>query len=481
MKVLEIKNGLVKIAYNAADSLMLSGFVILEDETMPYVGQILNLKAEEGSNYAIVKLLFTFNTEGILKSYDGSIPSVSAAVSKLPSGELVDIIPVETPIKMGRLAQQDIPLQVDKSIFEQNLTICSGSQTNTNLLLKNFIKQLEPLNQKSVIFDASGDFECEDKLVFGEDFKLPLNYSAIDFIYDNELNDVDAKSKAIIQDVFSELQEYDKTIPEKFIPFETFIDVIDGQYRATGIVELILLKNKLLKYRDKNVYAQELKEFLSISMAVEKADTIVLDISAVSADIQREVIAYAYDVIEKINTPIYSFVELDNETGTKKLLKKFIERRNVYTTIICPHDYKYLPELKQAASNLIIFAPLSVQHDFAAYNTFLNKLNPDEFIIYGTLTQNIPFIVKPDTDTALSTINRQQSTPLAPPDEFDSADVNDEASFDNFSAVVPEPVMPVPAELPVIPEPAVQPLFEPADELLTEPVVMTEPVIELPQ
>lgn len=473
MKVLEIKNGLAKIAYNSADGLILSGFLIIEDENMPYVGQIVNLKAEEGSNYAIVKLLFTFNADGVLKSYDGSIPSVSAAVSKLPSDELIDIIPVETPIRMGWLAQQEIPLQVDKSIFEQSLTVCSDSQKNTNILLKNFIKQLEPLKQKSVIFDVSGDLECDDKLVFGRDFKLPLNYNAINFIYDNELDDVNADSKAIIQDVFAELQEYVKIIPEKYIPFETFLDVVDQQYRATGIVELILLKNKLLKYRDKNVYAQELKDFLSISMAVEKADTVVVDISSVSADIQREVIGYTYDVFERLNTTIYSFVELDNEVGTKKLLKKFIERHNVYTTIICPHDYKYLPELKQASANLIIFAPLAAQHDFAAYNTFLNKLNSDEFIIYGNLTQTIPFIVKLDNLEAMEARKINTAPPAPPqPDEFDSTDDDDEVSFDNFSAIV-TPVIPVAQSLPepVEPEPAA---------LIPEPV-MEEPLIEIPQ
>lgn len=51
-------------------------------------------------------------------------------------------------------------------------------------------------------------------------------------------------------------------------------------------------------------------------------------------------------------------------------------------------------ELKERANNLILFAPQTLQHDFAAYNTFLNKLNPDEFVIYGKSTQNIPLIVE---------------------------------------------------------------------------------------
>ena len=62
MKVLEIKNNLVKISYTTADNLILGGFVIIEDEQTPYVAQVLSLKADNGMNYAIVKLLFTFNS-----------------------------------------------------------------------------------------------------------------------------------------------------------------------------------------------------------------------------------------------------------------------------------------------------------------------------------------------------------------------------------------------------------------------------------
>ena len=64
MKVLEVKNNLVKIEYSPEDNLLLSGFVIIEDSQSPYVAQILSLKADRGINYAIVKLLFTFNGEG---------------------------------------------------------------------------------------------------------------------------------------------------------------------------------------------------------------------------------------------------------------------------------------------------------------------------------------------------------------------------------------------------------------------------------
>ena len=42
---------------------------------------------------------------------------------------------------------------------------------------------------------------------------------------------------------------------------------------------------------------------------------------------------------------------------------------------------------------MMLFAPLSINNDFSSYNTFLSKLNPDECIVEGKLTQGIPFII----------------------------------------------------------------------------------------
>lgn len=396
MKVLEIKNNLVKIAYDVKDNLSLSSFVIIEDVNTPYVAQVVNIKADTAANYAIVKLLFTFDEEGILKNYNGTIPSLKATVTVLPSNELLDIIPVEQPVIMGQLAQQEIQLKVDRTIFDNNLLVCSNNLENTSILLNNIIKQLK---EKIVIFDTDGQFEQENRIVFGKDFRLPLNYDTINFIYDNELDDVDATSKAIIQDIFIEVQEYTKTLPEGYLPFETFLNVVDQQYRETQITQLILLKNKLLKYRDLNVFAETLKDVLSLSIAIDKSDIAVIDISDMSPELQNLIMSYTYDVMSTSGTDVYAFVKIDNSNTDKKLLKKFLARSNVYTTIICSHAYKYLSEIKEAAQNLILFAPLTLQHDFASYNTFLNKLNQDEFIIYGAHTQNIPLIVELDDIT----------------------------------------------------------------------------------
>lgn len=393
MKVLEIKNNLVKISYNREDNLLLSGFVIIEDSQTPYVAQVLSLKADNGINYAIVKLLFTFDSEGIVKNYDGTIPSLDSDVTKLSSDELLDIMPVNHPVEIGMLASQDINLKVDRSVLEQNLLICSENKENTNTAIENFVFQLSTENYKSVIFDIDGKFPGQ-KLKFGKDFKLPLNYDTINFIYEHDLDNVEPASKALIQDIFLEVQEYSKTVLDKFIPFDTFINVVDQQYKALGLTELVLLKNKLLKYREENVFAQNAKEIHTLRSAIRANLTNILDISSASDILQNEIIKYVYDSIDEMDLFVYSFVPLNNDNADKKLIRHFLTKNKIYTTIACSHNFKYLYELKERAGNLILFAPQTLQHDFASYNTFLNKLNTDEFIIYGKSTQHVPLIIE---------------------------------------------------------------------------------------
>lgn len=391
MKVLEIKNNLVKIAFDAVDNLALGGFVIIEDTNNPYVAQVMNLKSEPASNYAIVKLLFTFNDEGILKNYNGTIPSLTANVSKLPAGELLDIIPAEDPITLGSLAQQDVNLDVDKTILENNLLICSNNLNNTTTLLSNITEQI---SEKAIIIDTEGQFEWDRAIAIGTDFKLPLNFDTINYIYENDLEDIDAVSKAMIQDIIIEVQNYIQTLPERFLPFDTFISVIDSQYRETQIPQLILLKNKLLKYKELNVFADTLKDIMDLSITIENTKNISIDLSEIPEKLQKEVIRYIYSILNGMNEQIYCFVKVNNSNITKRLLKRYIARDNVFTTVICSHEFKYIEEIKEASQNIIFFAPLTLQHDFASYNSFLNKLNNDEFVIYGAHTQNIPFITE---------------------------------------------------------------------------------------
>lgn len=392
MEIIEVKNNLVRIKFDTAlDNLILSGFVIVKDPNQSFIGQVVHLEANPKGNFAVIKLLFTFNDDGVIANYNGSIPDLKSHLEVIPTQELLSILPVNQPIVMGEIAQQNTALKLDSSIFEDKLLVLCENEENKNNFIKNSALQLAQYGKKVIIFDLNGDLDfTPNKIIAGEDFKLPLSYDSINFIY-SELDNASAEAKATIQEVFLEVQNYIKTLPEGFIPFETFKEVVDEQYSELGITELLLLKNRLLKYQEDGIFAQDSQEFEFIEESLAQTNVVVVDLSQTEGKIQSEFIKFVYSNIEK---SAHIILNVEDENSDKKLLKKIFTAKNIYTSLISSYTYKYLKEIKQLSKNLVLFAPLQQQTDFAGYNVFLDKLNNNEFIVFGQKTQNMPLIIK---------------------------------------------------------------------------------------
>ncbi len=239
---------------------------------------------------------------------------------------------------------------------------------------------------------------------------------------------------------------------------------------------------------------------------------------------QKEVLSFIHSTLETYDKYIYFFVPLTDENSDKRLLKQFINHNRVFTTIMVSSSYKYTNELKQHAQNMILFAPEDMNHDFTAYNTFLNKLNQDECIVYGKLTQGIPFIVEmSDLDLELTMEDvagdKYQFVPVAEnvqlvkvdefgdktPVDFDSqSQVQDnyepehqvQAAVDFEQEIDPAPIPQEPVELKQ--EPPVLDVVEPVSpvveqsfenvvvtqqesvEVIQEPEIEEFPTIEMP-
>lgn len=394
MKLLEIKNNLVKLSYGENEKPILGKFIVLATSEKSYVAQLVNLKSDNVNNFAIAKLLFTFTPDGVVDNYDGSIPSMASQLSFLDSAELLDLLPVETAVKIGQLAQQNESLSLDISVFEHNFTVFAERETDKTTFISNCIRQLFQMKEKSVIVDLNNNFADYSCIEFAKDFKLPLNSEMIDFIFEYELAEVDPSTKAVIQDVFYAVQQYIKTLDFEFLPIDNFVDVVANQYKETQMPELALLKNKLLKYRDSNIFANTKEEVLAFNQKLEEKNCSIVNLTDVNEALQKEVLVFVHRALESIKKYVYFFCPLTDGNSDKKLLKRFINNNHVFTTIIVSNSYKYVKELKSCAENVVIFAPEDAQHEFAAYNTFLNKLNLGECIVFGKLTQGIPFIVE---------------------------------------------------------------------------------------
>lgn len=387
MNIIEVKNNLVKLCYE--DELVLSGFIRIDDTNKSYIAQILHLEATRIGKVAIAKIIFNYNNG--ISAYDGSIPSLRAELQPVDTSILLETLDKTNPLNLGKLAEQKHNIIVNLDVLKDNPIICAEKFFTTKVLLNNFALQLQARKQKIVVFDTSGIFKT-NKLTITKDFKLPLNSSTINYIYEKGFVDATAESKAMIQAIFEELSEYSKTV--EFIPFDTFKAVVDSEFMRTKLIQLVILKNKIKQIRDWNVFAQNEAEFNVLKEKLKKEETIVIDISCLKESLQKECIKYVYSVLKEIDAEFYAFTPLSNDNSDKFLLKQIIDTENVHTTTICGYDYKLVNELKKRSKNMLMFTPLKQQRDFGGYNIFLQKLAEDEFIAYGKMTKFVPLIGK---------------------------------------------------------------------------------------
>lgn len=496
MKILEIKNNLIKLAFTDSEVPVLGRFLVLATDVKSYVAQFVNLKTDTVNSYAIAKLLFTFTPDGVVDNYDGSIPDVNSQVSFLPSSELLNLLPIETPIELGVLSQQEDLLNIDVSVFERNFTVFVEKDANKTTFISNCVRQLFRMKEKCVIADTCNLFEDYPKLELARDFKLPLNIQMLDYIFEYDLSEIDPPTKAIIQDIFYEVQQYIKTLDCGFLPIEKFVDVVTNQYKATQMPELALLKNKLLKYRDAGIFADTKSEIAELKAKLDAKNCVILDLKDINEELQKEVLSHIHHTLETFDKYVYFFVPLTDNNSDKRLLNQFINHNHVFTTMLANTSYKYAAELKEHAQNMIIFAPSVISNDFSAYNTFLAKLNKDECIVEGKLTQGIPFIIDmDDLDVDLTKDDvlgeRVQFVPVT--EEARLVKV-DEFGTQTFVDGGPEPVVqpeiepqefPVEEELltqeiitPEVAEPVQEEVFEPQVLVEEEPVIVKPEIVE---
>ncbi|GEM_PF-3163846 len=387
MNIIEVKNNLVKLCYE--EDLELSSLVLIKDTHKSYIAQVLYLEATRVGKIAVAKLIF--NYENGIHAYDGSIPTLRAEIEKFDTSVLLNTLEHSNPLTLGKIAGKKDNIVVDFNILKDNPIIMAEKFFITKVLLNNLALQIQARKGKIVVFDTTGIFKS-NKLTVTKDFRLPLNDSTINYIYEKGFEDATAESKAMIQAIFEDLSEYSKTV--EFIPFDTFKAVIDSEFMRTKLMQLVILKNKIKQIKDQHIFAQQESEFKVLQEKFETESTVVLDISCLQESLQQECIKYVYSVLKKLGSEFYAFTPVTNENSDKFLLQQILDTENVHTTMICGYDYAYLNDLKKRSKNMLMFTPLKQQKDFGGYNIFLHRLAEDEFIAYGKMTKFVPLIAK---------------------------------------------------------------------------------------
>ena len=465
MNIIEVKNNLVKLSYD--EDINLGSFIKISDLKSAYIAQILHLESTRIGKTAIARLIFNFKTG--IQAYDGSVPSIQAEIEILNNDFVANMLDKTDPLLIGKLSQSNTDIIVSANLLKDKPIICAEKSYQYKLLVENLIKQNELNNRKTIIFDITGEIQG-NKITATKDFKIPLNKNSIDYIFDRGFEDLTQENKAFIQDIFSELNEYIKTV--EFIPFNDFNAVIEYEFKRTQKLQLIILKNRLSQFEKANIFAQQANDFKILDEKLNNDNTLIIDLSRLNDSLQKEYITYIYKQMEEKNTNFYSIISLNNNNSSKETLNNLFGAKNIFSSIVCPYSYKYINDLKQCSKNMFMFTPIKQQNDFGAYNIFLNRLNENEFILYGKSTKFTPLIIKLEEINDFSKI-------YTPKEEISPIEIN---LNDNIKEIIPEnnteeieePIMEIPQEEPIV----IQEEEETQEDISKE---IEEPIMEIPQ
>ena len=432
MRIIEVRDGFIK--FESKERISLSSFIQIQGEDKTYIAQVIQVKISGENCIIYAKILFLY--DGTLRSYDKTLPDKNAEISEFTFDILSNSLDYQTPIVAGRFIGGDIDIPIDKECFNKKMLVCVDRVDSNNLLISNFKRQFAHLG-KVLVIDMLGIINSE-KYIAGRDFSLPLNTEALSFMYEDCLNDATKESKDLIKEIFRDLAEYSRTVP--FVPFGALKSIVDEMVDKSHVFKLLVLKNKLAKFDSAGCFARTPKEAENLKHILE-SDFAVIDLSTLDPIFQNRYLSCIYSAIEKQAQPVQVFLESSNAIN-KRNIKNALTNPNISTTFITHSKFKYINEIKNLFDNFIIEPSFTANEVFSVYNSFLNAMPNNTYLLVGEGTNYIPLV---STMTMINTVIKPESSeePLTPNEDGDTdIETNDEIaaqeSDENDLELIPE-------------------------------------------
>lgn len=402
MKLVEIKNSLAKFYYKPVEfPLVISDFLTVNDGNKKILSQVVSIEStsKTDTNCAILKFSLDINEDNTFAAYSGYTPALDADVQKASENLLKSVFSGSSKaIYIGNLTNSSqMPLNTDSSVLEDFLYIQSDIFEETQNIFSKICQFNAAGTKKSLIIDFKNISDYPNACVaeLGKEFKLPVDNDTLNYIYEYDLTGLTVEQKTIVQDIILEIQDYINTLESKFIPFDTLLEVVNDIYATDKSTGIILLRNKLLKYKQLNIFASKAEEVLYLDKCMSANSLTVLNLANTAVNWQKQAIEF---VLNNTDMDFYLFASIDDNNITKEILNKIYKNKNIKPILASAYDCVFCAQLKSFAKNLILFKPNEQQKSYATYNSFLMKLAPKEFVLSGQATFYTPLIVKEFTD-----------------------------------------------------------------------------------
>lgn len=395
MQIFEVKNDTAEILYSPKeDKLCISDFLFLEDDDATIVSQVTDIVITEQQNLNIAKTKFLLcvNSDNILSIYNGHLPSRNSDVGYLDPKEIIGLFkPKTNQLFWGNyLRQPSIDVITDFNIISSGCCIICDRTEQSCSLIKKIMPSFEEAGKTTFIIDTAGsykDFGFGERLVYGINYKIPLNSFALEYILENDLNDCPIDAKVIIQEIIMELQDYIETTEDKFLPFDLFLQTIVAECKTSQNTGLLVFCNKILKYQQKKIFANDKAEFQILN---DINGTAVFDIT--NTDVKYHSLIYNA-ICTSIAKETILFANISEEFITQSMVKSMYDKKYVKLVPIISHEDSLVTKIKSYNKNSVIFSPIVRKSSEEPYSNIMKNLTLNDFIIWGESTMFIPLVI----------------------------------------------------------------------------------------
>lgn len=424
MQIFEVKNDTAVILYSTTENnLFLSDFLFIDDGNQTIIAQITDISTtdKENINAAGVKFYLSVDQNSRIKSYDGHTPSRNSDIGLIDIQDITDIFkPKSGGVVWGNhIRKPDTEISTDLKFLSSKLCVICDKTESSKKLLNKILNSLDSNKINSVILDFDGNFsQTEGAAIFGKDFRIPLNSLALEYIYNNELEDLPVSSKAAVQSIIIEVQNYADTLPEGFIPFDLFSQIISDQFQSSRDSGLLIFANKLAQFRQKNIFANKAEEFNKIN-----SGSLAVDISDVETKFHKLILN---STVNLISAKCYLFTSLNDDNADKKIIKKIYDKKNISLIPFCSYQDNNLKVIKQYSENFVLFPPAVKTNSEVQFDYLLGKLTQNDFVLYGEGTMFIPLTV---------TMNKVRQSFIEASETFKKTDIITDKDLDDLDFI----------------------------------------------
>ena len=395
MQILEVKNDTAEILYACnEENLYLFDFLFIEDEELTIVSQVTDISSTENEdvNIATVRFCLSVDKNNRLTKYNGHTPPKNAEVGYLDAGEIIGLFrPKANAINWGEYARNlNLTVSTDFKFLSSGFcTICDKAE-QAEAIVKTLISSLEKTNTRTVVLDFDGKYQnvkTTNKAVFGKEYRIPLDGRALDYIFENDLEDCSPDAKVVIQNIILEIQKYIESVDKGYISFEMFLQIIMSETKRTANKGLMAFCNKLLNYKYKKIFADRESQF----SIIDNCDgSFKLDLSAVDEKFYPLIFG---SVVSRLYKKFYVIADITDENTQTATMRGIYEKQNVRLLPIISHESKYLSKVKSHCNNFAVFAPAEKIKSTELYSDFIDKLKSDEFVLFGENSLFVPLLV----------------------------------------------------------------------------------------